>query len=284
MEEQEIPAISNERSTGRVMMGALLVAAGAALLVEQLGAMPPLWRASIWPVLLIGYGLARLLQPRAQGREGLFFVLAGAWWLAGTSGWISLERTWPLLFVALGVSIMFQSATPSVTVSIEAHRRGGRRHGAASWILLAIVLGAAVSSGLPRTWAGAASGEGGVLHVYSVIGGSNYRMPSTTLTGGEVVSIMGGSAIDLRDVTIAPGDTVTIDVFALMGGDAIRVPDQWIVDVKALAVMGGTKNQRGPREGRQDNAGEPGQTVATGPAPRLIIRGTIIMGALTIKS
>ena len=82
MDEQEIPAASNDRSTGRFMVGALLVAAGAALLIERLGAMPPAWRDRIWPCLLIGYGVARLLQPRAQGREGLFFVLAGGWWLA----------------------------------------------------------------------------------------------------------------------------------------------------------------------------------------------------------
>ena len=281
MAEQDTP-VSDERSTGRVIMGALLVATGAALLIERLGAMPPMWRASIWPVLLIGYGLARLLQPRAQGREGLFFVLAGGWWLAAASGWISFERTWPLLFVALGVSIMFQSLTAGVNGGGGAFELRGRRRGAAPWLLLAILLGAAVSSGLGRhTYAQNASGEG-VIRVYSVIGGSNSSMRATTLTGGEVVSIMGGSAIDLRDAVIAPGQTVTLDIFTVMGGGQIRVPDEWLVDVQVMSVLGGVKDQRIPRDRRPDGTGEPG--AATGSAPRLILRGNIIMGGLTIKS
>src|SRR5436190_3471473 len=100
-----MPSASSDQSTVRVTLGALLVAAGAALLLERLGAMPLEWRDRIWPLLLIGYGLARLLQPRSQGRVGLFFVLSGSWWLAGVSGWLSLERTWPLLVVAIGVSM-----------------------------------------------------------------------------------------------------------------------------------------------------------------------------------
>ena len=284
MDEQNIPVVSNDRSTGRIIMGALLVAAGAALLIERLGVMPPIWRNSVWPVLLIGYGMARLLQPSGRGREGLFFVLGGAWWLAGASGWISLERTWPLLFVAAGVSMMFQSTTASGADNFDAHRLGRRHRGGASWILLAIFIGAGANSGLGRHTFREPSTGTGDLRVYSILGGSNNRMHATTLTGGEVVSIMGGNAVDLRDVTIAPGETVTINVFTLMGGGTIRVPNDWIVEVQAVPVMGGFKDQRIPRDGWTDSAAGPGTTVAAGPAPRLIVRGTIIMGGLSIKS
>lgn len=277
-------SVSDDRSTGRIVMGALLVAAGAALLIERLGAMPPIWRNGVWPVLLIGYGMARLLQPSGRGREGLFFVLGGAWWLAGASGWISLERTWPLLFVAAGLSMMFQSTTASGTDTFDAHRLGRRHRGAAPWILLAILLGAAVTSGVGRRTFRESSSGTGDLRVYSILGGSNNRMHATALKDGEVVSIMGGSVIDLRDATIAPGDTATIDVFTLMGGGTIRVPSDWIVEVQAVPVMGGYKDQRIPREERAGSAAEPGAVAAIGPAPRLIVRGTIIMGGLSIKS
>lgn len=288
MDDKDIAAGSNHRSTARVIMGALLVAAGAALLIERLGAMPPAWRASIWPVLLIGYGLARLLQPRAQGREGLFFVLTGGWWLAGISEWISLERTWPLLFVALGVSIMFQAVTSGAAADADSQRVADGQRSAAPWLLLAILIGAAVTSGLGRqTFATNASGEG-VLRVYSVLGGSTNRVRATTLIGGEVVSIMGGSTIDLRDVTIAPGDTITLNVFTLMGGGTIRVPDGWTVDLRAVPVMAGIRDRRIPRASQgaagEPGAGEPGTATATAPAPRLILRGTVIMGGLSVRS
>jgi len=281
--EQDTPVAPVEHGAGRIVMGALLVAAGAALLLEQLGAMPPLWRVGIWPVLLIAYGLARMLQPRRRGREGLFFVLGGAWWLACSTGWMSLERTWPLLFVALGISIMFQSVTVSAQVDFDAGRIRGRRHGGAGWILIAILVGAALTSGVGRRPRTQDSSGTGALHVYSVLGGTNTH--ATTLTGGEAVSIMGGSDIDLRDVTLAPGETVTLDVFALMGGDTIRVPASWVVEMRAVPIMGGIKDQRASRDGQQGAPGGPdGAAPTAGSAPHLIVRGTVIMGGLVIKS
>jgi hypothetical protein len=277
-----MPIVARDRSTVRVILGALLVAAGTAQLLERLGAMPPEWRARIWPLLLIGYGAARMLQPRSQGRVGLFFVLSGAWWLAGVSGWLSLERTWPLLVVAIGVSMMFQAVTPDVDGS-DFSSRIRARQGGAPWILLAILLGAAVSSGVGRhTYARNDSGEG-VLHVVSVIGRSTSHV-ATPLTRGDVVTILGGSTINLRDLTIAPGETVTLDVFTLMGGSAISVPDGWTVDIQAVPVAGGIRDRRIPRDSPQDGAREPDAGVPARPAPRLVVRGTVIMGGLTIRS
>lgn len=283
MDDQDMPIVSRDRSTVRVILGVLLVAAGSALLLERLGAMPPAWRDRIWPLLLIGYGLARLLQPRSQGRVGLFFVLSGAWWLAGISGWISLERTWPLLVVAIGVSMMFQAVTPAADGPDFSSRLRARQSGA-PWILLAILLGAAVSSGVGRHTYARNNSEDGVLHVFSVIGRSNSHLGATTLKRGEVVTIIGGSTIDLRDLTIAAGETVTLEVFTLMGGCAISVPDGWIVDVQAVPVLGGIRDHRIPRDGSWDGAAEPGAAVQAGPAPHLVVRGTVIMGGLTIKS
>lgn len=283
MNDQDMPIVSRDRSTVSVILGALLVAAGTALLLERLGAMPPVWRDRIWPLLLIGYGLARMLQPRSQGRVGLFFVLSGAWWLAGVSGWISLERTWPLLVVAIGVSMMFQAVTPAID-GPDFPSRLRARQGGAPWILLAILLGAALSSGVGRNNYARNNYEEGVLHVFSVIGRSTSHLSATTLTRGEVVTIIGGSAIDLRDLTIAPGETVTLDVFTLMGGSAISVPDGWIVDIQAVPVLGGIRDRRIPRDSELDGAVEPGVATPAGPAPHLVVRGTVIMGGLTIRS
>jgi hypothetical protein len=122
-----------------------------------------------------------------------------------------------------------------------------------------------------------------VLHVFSVIGRSTSHV-ATTLTSGEVVTILGGSTVDLREITIAPGGTVTLDVFTLMGGSAISIPDGWTVDIQAVPVAGGIRDRRIPRDSPRDAAGEPGAAVPAGPAPRLIVRGTVIMGGLTIRS
>ena len=64
-----------------------------------------------------------------------------------------------------------------------------------------------------------------------------------------MTSIMGGTQLDLRQATMAPGEEAVIDVFAVMGGAIVRIPEGWIVDVQATSVMGGIKDQRrGNRE------------------------------------
>jgi hypothetical protein len=267
-------------------MGALLVAAGVALLIERIGKMPPEWRNSIWPVLLIAYGAARLLQPGERGRHGLFFVLGGAWWLAGVSGWISLERTWPLLFVALGLSIMFQSLTSGTPAYETSPGVRDRHRSGMPLLLVAILIGAAVSAGIGRHSYADDASHGGVLRVYSVIGGSNTHVRRSNFTGGEVVSIMGGSLVDLRDVVIEPGQTATLDVFTLMGGGSIRVPESWVVDVQIAPVMGGVKDQRQRRDDDWNDAASQADTTPapTDQAPHLVVRGSVIMGGLVIKS
>ena len=62
-----------------------------------------------------------------------------------------------------------------------------------------------------------------------------------------------------------------IDVFTLMGESMIRVPDGWQVDLRATAVMGGVRDRRTAPGG------------AAG-APRIVIRGFVMWGALVIRS
>jgi len=78
--------------------------------------------------------------------------------------------------------------------------------------------------------------------------------------------------LDLRQATIAPGQDAVIDVFTVMGGVVLRVPAEWTVDVQAVPLMGAIKDQR---------AQSP-QTGTTA-APHLVVRGSIMMGGLTIE-
>jgi hypothetical protein len=309
VDDQNTPVESNEPRGGRVLMGALLVAAGAALLIERMLVLPSPWRTTIWPILLMAYGAARLTQPNPRGRQGLFFIVAGAWWLAGVSGWVAMDRTWPVLLVGLGLSIMLQSMTSGGASGVPDLFARRHRAGAGPWILLAILFGAAVSSGLrPETFAATAPSEG-FVRVYSVVGGTNAHVNGTPFTGGEVVSVMGGSVVDLRNAVVAPGETVTLNVFALMGGGSIRVPEGWTVDLQVVPIFGSARDSRFGRRGfgRADDfdrerlfersapgdrdasaqpaaPGEPGAAAPTSAPPHLIIRGSVIMGGFAVRS
>ena len=89
--------------------------------------------------------------------------------------------------------------------------------------------------------------------------------------GGEMTSVMGRSDLDLRQTTVAPGEEAVIEVFTLMGGSTIRVPEGWSVEMRAVSIVGGAKDRR---SGARDVPG----------APRIVVRGFIMMGGLNIRS
>ncbi len=82
---------------------------------------------------------------------------------------------------------------------------------------------------------------------------------------------MGRGELDLRQDDRRPGEEAEIEVFTLMGESTIRVPDGWNVDLRATRVMGGIRDRR---TGARDVAG----------APRIVIRGFVMWGAIVIRS
>ncbi len=293
-----------QRGAGRVAFGALLVALGIVLLLDQAGLLAGSWRSTVWPVLLAGYGVARLLMPTRHGREGLFFVLAGAWWFAGLQDWLSLVRTWPLLFVALGASVVLQAVTTPRRGSPEAEALRGRRDGAASWVLVAILIGTWVTTDL-RDWSHAAVMPDGRPRLVTVASRGHASALSQPFGGAQLVSVMGRGELDLRDATGVTGSEVVVDVVTLMGSTTVIVPPGWSVETRPVLLFGAVRRRERPGD-RLGHEMQPGRAIpdapataadasgvwsdvpaASGPAagrPRLVLRGAVIMGSLTIVS
>lgn len=258
------------------MFGAVLVAIGASMLAERTGLLSLQWRSAIWPVLLMALGVANLLQPTRHGRQGFFLVSAGAWWFAGLSGWISMTRTWPLLIVALGASIVVESLTAPDRDEQTAH--GGRRHSGAVSVVLAAILAGAFISGDGRDWS--SLGDTGTFHVVSIMGRTDRRLTDVPTGQSDLLTVMGRSSVDLRQLTVPPGSRLTLDGLTIMGTTVIQVPDDWVVDVSSVSAFGRVRDDR---EGTPERSGEPGEQPAAAP-PRLAVRGAVIMGALVITS
>lgn len=112
------------------------------------------------------------------------------------------------------------------------------------------------------------------LRMSAVFGPSQVVSQSTSFKHAEVTSVMGGSQLDLRQATIAPGTEAVIDVDILMGGVVLRVPDTWRIDYGTSVIFGGVNDQRGKTT-----------TSVTGDAapPTLKVRGSIVMGGLVIR-
>ena len=76
---------------------------------------------------------------------------------------------------------------------------------------------------------------------------------------------------------IEPGEQAVINVFAMMGGHEVWVPSGWTVVSEVMPVLGSVEDKRLPGA-RRDTASPNRRT------PRLVLRGVVVMGGLTIKS
>lgn len=102
----------------------------------------------------------------------------------------------------------------------------------------------------------------------AVLGGSSWRGRRRLSGRMNVIAVMGGDDIDLREAEIDGGELV-VNVFSIMGGADIYVPDSVEVELSGTALMGGNDERGSARPPR------PG-------APVIRIRSFAIMGGTDV--
>jgi hypothetical protein len=100
------------------------------------------------------------------------------------------------------------------------------------------------------------------------MGGSSRRVSTEDFVGGDAVVVMGACEVNLANSKIA--SVAVIDVLAFWGGIDIRVPKDWIIENRVVPLLAGFSN-------RTTNP-------TSGDGPRLIIRGSAIMGGIEIRN
>jgi hypothetical protein len=107
------------------------------------------------------------------------------------------------------------------------------------------------------------------LNVTAILGGVTRAIGASDFKGGEINAVLGGVNLDLSKATFQ--GEVVFDIFAMWGGIELRVPDGWIVDSSQLSViLGGYEDQTRPVSDRG--------------APRLILRGSVTMSGVEVKT
>jgi len=211
--------------------GAIVILVGVFLLLEQFGTIPHHW-FSFWGVTLTLLGLFQLIQATRWGaRVWAFFLLStGVTLELDYIGHLHLhlDRTWPVFIIAIGVVILVHAFERPSTV-------------------------------------GSLSPH---LHLFSFMGGGEYRIQAKNFRGGSATAIMGGFDIDLRDADI-DGSAATITVSAFLGGGVLRVPENWAVQMRGSSIMGG--NSMKIREGAKIDK-------------TLIIEGLSLLGGFEVRN
>jgi hypothetical protein len=108
------------------------------------------------------------------------------------------------------------------------------------------------------------------LSALAIMAGINRGSNSPAFQGADLTAVMGGCEIDLRQASIAAGETAVIEVFALWGGIEIRVPEDWTVITRVTPLLGGVEDQTRPSKSADTK--------------RLEVRGVAIMGGIVVKN
>jgi hypothetical protein len=299
-----------EPRKGNLVVGTMLVLVGLGIALERSGVIhwSSMW--SLWPLILGGWGLAKFVQsPAGEPKEGLVLMTFAAWLLVSDAGYIPLEDSWPLLVIAVGLIIAFnggrrrwfgpaqtvqaaqpdQTGQPSQPWDRREARRMRRHHRtltplAVLGIWIAIFVGFRMSGTDSWTkWTNNrnpafAESSSERVRVVSVMGRADHVSRATAFRGADLTNVMGRTDLDLREATLAPGESASVQVFSMMGAVMLRVPPTWTVDTGAITAMGGVRDERPSRSSDTPDPGAP-----AGTPPRLLLRGVVAMGRLTIR-
>lgn len=142
------------------------------------------------------------------------------------------------------------------------------------WPLLLIFIGVRLMMRGRRTPRGTVDTSTNAPNLVAVMSEAKGSV-AQVLSRASMTAIMGGCQLDLRQASIQPGEEPVIDVVTVMGGLEVVAPSTWTVVLDLVTILAGAEDKRLPSVANA--AGEP-------PAPRLTIRGTLILGGLTVKS
>jgi hypothetical protein len=220
--------------------------------------------------------------PRGRLALGTLLVVLGVVWTLANLGVLEtalLGRGWPLFVLAVGVFKARQGPAGGqralgvglivLGLIFQVQMLLGWHFGRVWPLLLVLFGGLLLWRAFDRRIQAREADSPGLAEL-AFIGGANRVVRSPAFEGGYITVVIGGIEVDLRQSSMASSPSY-LDVFALWGGIDIKVPPGWRVDAKGVPLIGGFEDKT---QAPLDAAG----------APRLVVRGQAVMGAVEISN
>lgn len=249
-------------SSGKVMAGLLLIAVGLVVLATKLNLFfLPHWVFS-WQMFLIVLGLFIGFRHNFRKSSWLVLVLIGGVFLVNDmfTGFNMRFYFWPVLLIAIGLWVMLKPRHRFDSFS--------RRHGGSSGPQ---PTGYHNGPDNADSTSDTTYSTEEVVEATAILGGVKKNIISKNFRGGEIVSVFGGSELNLSQADLQkPAVLETTQIF---GGTTLIVPPHWHVISEVAAILGGVDDKRPIMPGSSYD-----------PNKVLILKGTALFGGLSIKS
>lgn len=237
-------------STGNVMGGVLLLIIGGMWLAAKLNTIfLPSWIIS-WQMFLIVLGLFLGFKHSFQKPAWIVLVLIGTVFLLDDFLLFDVKiYFWPILIIGLGLWLIFK---PKKQYSKHYRQVAGQ-----------------AAEPVGQSYTGNYSDDE-VIDSTTVFGGIKKNIISKSFKGGEVVSVFGGTELNMMQADIQ--HPVVLEATQVFGGTSLIIPPHWQVKSEIVAILGGVEDKR------------PILSQGYDPNKVLILKGTTLFGGLTIKS
>jgi len=211
MENTEKQPVRNGLKKKSLVFGLLVLALGLTWLMRNFGILSEnVWdHIFSWQMLLIAIGVINISNDSSRVFGWILISIGGFFLLSDIYDWPTSFRNvfWPALLILIGLVLIFGSS-----------RIFQRRHFSIS------------------------QGEDFIEEV-SIFSGRERFIDSQAFRGGKIVSIFGGSKLDLTGAQLAPGE-IEIENVSIFGGSTLIVPSDWNVKVEVFNIFGGYADKR----------------------------------------
>lgn len=223
----------------RVIIGILLIIVGALFLLRNFHIFYFPRNLITWEYFFILFGFLLFALSRNK-IAGIVFIAIGLFNI--------VPQLWPLIFVFIGLFIILRRRSPRCYYKYNEFTE--------------CMHNADFTETKSKDF----------IDDVAVFGGSSKVYHSNNFKGGSVVSIFGGSEINLSSCKLEPGKN-TLDITAIFGGSTIIVPSNWKIEIDIVPIFGGFGDKR-----RKD----PNAVVDENSV--LIIKGLVFFGGGEIKN
>jgi hypothetical protein len=243
--QQPENSYADRHKVGRTLSGLFIVGIGILLLARQTGVYIPGWIFS-FEMILVAAGIYIGIRHSFRGYGWMIPIIIGGFLLLDDFYplYDFKHYTWPLILIGTGLFIMLRS--------------GKRRNHWKKW---------------DERHAFEENSMNDYLESTVVFGGAKKNIISKNFRGGDVVTVFGGTEINLMQADLI--GSATLELTQVFGGTKLIVPPHWRVWSKDMvAILGGIDDKRPMMS--NPAVEEPNKT--------LILKGTCMLGGIDIRS
>jgi hypothetical protein len=273
-----------------LLVGLWITLLGVIFLLDQLGIVPAhVSFQFVWPAILIVAGAAILLSAHSGARFwGVILLAWGAVSISNELGFfhIHIGSLWPLVMIALGVSMLLNSSgrfgrlgpwprwygpMPGPTHDPQDPSRHGFVDTPPPGPPGAPPEPPSAPTGFGVSTSGG-NGDDATFDQAVILSGFRRRVTSQHFRFGKATAVLGGFHLDFTRADI-DGSRAVLHIDTVFGGGEVRVPDTWRIVIEAAAVAGAFVDETYPQP-----------AASSAPAKQLIVRGSAIFGGVNIKN